>query len=488
MYRRLLTLAVASAVALPALAAEPPVSITLYRADGDSLFQTTGEAFSSDGYAVVHERRDFDLRSGVQDLTVDGLPAALDSEAMSLRFPGKNTSVVSQRLLLGQGYTGAVAGLVGKQVVVIGSSGQPIVSGVLQRGGDGLVVKDSSGQSTLVRDYAALRVAGNSDVARGSSLQVRVNAGSAGASTASLSYPTSGLGWRGAYTALLAPGEGCHMTLDAAASIANRSGRDWNSATLKLVAGDANRAKAPPARMFSMAARGVAEVPMAMDAAMPEQATLADLRTFTLPSPVDLPDGSVTQTPLYASRDIACERIALYENGGVYLPPQPQLQREFFGDQSTPIQTVIKMKAFDSMPAGYVRVLIDDRDGNAELLGEGRLSDTAKGNDATIVLGAAFDLTASREQTSFTLDDAGHKLDEGFRVTLKNAGDTARTVLVREHPNRWRGWKLTSSSVKASKQTPDTIEFKVDIPAHGSATLDYAVRYTWTAGDVARNR
>jgi hypothetical protein len=37
--------------------------------------------------------------------------------------------------------------------------------------------------------------------------------------------------------------------------------------------------------------------------------------------------------------------------------------------------------------------------------------------------------------------------------------------------------------VKPSKQTTDTLEFKLDVPANGKAVLDYAVRYTWTAED-----
>jgi hypothetical protein len=56
-------------------------------------------------------------------------------------------------------------------------------------------------------------------------------------------------------------------------------------------------------------------------------------------------------------------------------------------------------------------------------------------------------------------------------------------VTVREHPSRWRQWTLVSSSSKPSEQTPDTLEFRVDVPANGKAVLDYAVRYSWTADE-----
>jgi len=79
------------------------------------------------------------------------------------------------------------------------------------------------------------------------------------------------------------------------------------------------------------------------------------------------------------------------------------------------------------------------------------------------------------------VDKAGRTMDEAYRITLTNAGDDARIVTVREHPNRWREWTLASSSGKPSKQTTDTLEFRVNVPANGKAVLDYAVHYHWTA-------
>lgn len=74
-------------------------------------------------------------------------------------------------------------------------------------------------------------------------------------------------------------------------------------------------------------------------------------------------------------------------------------------------------------------------------------------------------------------------MEEGVRITLANSGESARTITVREHPNRWRAWTLQSSSQKPDKQTPDTLEFRVAVPANGKATLDYAVRYAWMPAD-----
>ena len=456
-------------------------SITLYRSDNPGLYASNGSGSIDEGYAVVREQRSVSLQSGVHDIVIGDLPNNLDAEAMALGFPGGEAKVISQRLLLGQGANAALTGLTGSAINVLGDNGQPLASGTLLRAGDdGLVVSNASGGTTLVRNYAAVNT-GSDSFPTGSILRLRVDASRSGGANAVLSYPTSGIGWRAAYVATLQSGSACSMQFESRASIANRSGRDWHDAKVTLIAGEPNFAKPSGPRPMMMA-KAIPEA-TAMAGAMPEQSTLADYRSYALPAPVDLPDGSISQVPLYAARTMTCERTALYENGGNWMPPQPMLNDQFNTDNNTSITSTFRLTAFDSLPAGYLRVLTADRNGVPQFIGEGRINDTPKGADATITLGTAFDLRGNRERTSFHVDKAGRTLDEAFRITLTNTSDTARTVLVREHPNRWRAWTVTSSTTKPSKQTADTLEFRIDVPANGKATLDYAVRYTWTADD-----
>jgi hypothetical protein len=226
-----------------------------------------------------------------------------------------------------------------------------------------------------------------------------------------------------------------------------------------------------------MMARGFAK---AASADMPQQSALGDYRLYTLPKPVDLPDGSVSQVPLYATRTLACERTALYENGNTWSPPEPMTSPDFNTGGGNTIESTLRFTAFDSLPAGFLRVLGSDNTGTPQFLGEGRVDDTPKGSDANLTLGTAFDLRAERERTAFKLDKDARTMDEAFRITLSNAGQSARVVTVREHPGRWREWTLASSSVKPARQSPDVLEFKVNVPAGGKATLDYAVHYRWS--------
>lgn len=485
MSRLLLALAVATTTAAPAvvLAADNGATdITIYRSSDSSLFSAASDGSVDAGHAVVHEQRKLHLESGTHDMVISNLPDFLDPEAVNLAFDADKAKVLSQRLMLPRGQNGTLSGHIGKTVSVLGSGGDTIAQGELfQVNPDGsLVIGGDVFGPTVVRDYAAVRLT-NGQVGGGARLQLRVNASGAGDTRATLTYPTSGIGWRGAYTGIIQPGGSCHMKLKSMASIANRSGRDWSDSNIKLVAGSPNFSKPRAARpmMKTMAVQSSA----AGYEAAPAQSTLGDYRTYTLPGAVTLPKGSVTLTPLYQPRTIDCERTWLFENGNTWSPAHPVTSNGNDGTRHAPVSSTLHFKAFDSFPAGYLRVLTLDSDGNAEFLGEGQVEDTPKGQGIDLTLGTAFDLTGTRERTQFKLDKSGRHMDEAFRIVLSNAGDSDRVITVREHPYRWHEWELVSSSSRPSKQTPDVLEFRVKVPANGKATLDYAVRYSWTAAD-----
>jgi hypothetical protein len=330
----------------------------------------------------------------------------------------------------------------------------------------------------LVHQYASLTLPADA-VSGGSSLLLDVDAKGSGQRNAQLTYTTSGLGWRAAYAAKLAGGTRCRMQFKPQASIANRSGHDYTTATVQLVAGQVNQGNRG-VRMDSMAK---APAPMAAQA-MPEQASLGDYRSFALPGTVNLPNDTVTLTPLYPEQDLACQHEYVVEDGGAGFPPRPNLNDYGAQDyRDRAIASTVAFTAPDNLPAGTLRAWTTDRDGAPALLGEGGVADTPKGQRVSVELGQSFDLRASRERTAFHVDANARNLSEAYRITLTNGGDAARTVTVREHPNRWREWTLATSSLKPAKQTPQLLEFKVSVPAHASATLTYTVKYTWTAQD-----
>ena len=476
MSRRLLCAALAALLTTPAAFAGDPASLTVYHADNDALFSGNTQGTLDAGHALVHERRTLDLQAGNHQIRIGGLPATLDPEAVAVAL-GSNASVLGQRMVLANtSANGALDGAIGSPVEV--QSGGGSFSGeLLGASENGVLVRTRDGTVHLVHDYASVKLPGDA-VSGGSALLLDVDAKSAGNRDAHLTYTTSGLGWRAAYNATLASGSACRMQFKPEASIANRSGRDYDSATIKLVAGQPNLGNRT--RMYSMA-----KAPVPMAAAMPEQASLGDYRSFTLPGAVSLPNGTVTLTPLYPVQTLDCQREYVIEDGGAYFPPKPNTNDYGAQDyQDRAITSTLAFSAPDALPAGTLRAWINDRDGAPALLGQGGVADTPEGQRVSVQLGESFDLRASRERTAFHVDANAHTMTESYKVTLTNGGDMARTVTVRQHPDRWREWTLSSSSIKPSKRTPQLLEFQVPVPADGDATLTYAVKYTWSAQDL----
>jgi hypothetical protein len=472
-FEKMLVFAMTTVATTIASAADP--ALTIYRSDSDALFEAGNQPIA-DGHAIVHEQRMLQLSGGRQDVVIDGLPTMLDTEAVAIEFGGA-ARVLGQRVI-SAGESGLLAAHRGERVQVFGGDGRQVADGtVVAVDGTNLGIRGDNGRISYLREYARVEFAEGSGLP-GSTLQLALD-GKAGATAATLTYPTSGLGWRAAYSALLLGDNGCRLRLDALASIANRSGRDYAGAKLKLIAGSPNFAKydrGPRVMMMKAAAAPAPE-------AMPEQSSLGDYRSYAIDGGLDLPDASVTQVPLYAGGELASERRWLSESGNAWFPAKPMFEPDAWQNGGGPVQSQLRFVAGENLPAGNLRVLTRDKDGRSEMLGENRIADVAKGRDVQVDLGTAFDLAAKRERTAFEVDKGARRMDEGFRITLTNSGENARTVTVREHPNRWRGWSLASSSQKPDKQTPDLLEFRVAVPANGKAVLDYAVRYNWTAAE-----
>lgn len=489
MPRRSLVAAIVALLASPAVLAgtTPAPALTIYHADNDALFSGGAQGTLDAGHALVHETRALDVAAGQHELRISGLPATLDPEAISVGFGGKPAvTVIGQRVVLANASAnGALDGALGSQVEVQ-TGGMPVsgggggLSGVLVGASDaGLLVRSADGKVHLVHQYQSVTLPPDS-VSSGSSVLLNVATPASGRRDARITYTTSGLGWRAAYKATLADGSACRMQFEMEASIANRSGRDYSGAAITLVAGQPNLGNRG-GRMYAMAA----PAPMAAEAAMPTQASLGDYRGFTLGEAVTLPAGTVTLTPLYPAQTLPCERQYIVEDGGAYFPPKPNTNDYGTQDyQDRPISSTLAFTAPDALPAGTLRAWINDRDGAPTLLGEGGIADTPKGQKVSVQLGQSFDLRASRERTAFHVDANAHSMSESYKITLTNGGDTAHTVTVREHPNRWREWTLASSNMKPAKQTTQLLEFSVTVPANGSATLTYAVKYTWKATEL----
>ena len=491
MSRHPLAVATALAFTVSATAFAADSQLTIYSGDFESVTQSEGQP-GGPGFALVDRRIGFDLKAGLNIVSLDGLPRALDASSVVLKPP-------AGARVRGQRFDFALAGqdellrrALGQPVVVEQSVGneRQSYSGTLISAGNGLTLRLSDGRIKVLSNYSSFelpRLPGG--VVNQPTLTWELAADRAGRQDFGLNYATSGMAWRAEYN-LNASGIGndCRMSLDGAAMVVNRSGADFNDVMLTLVAGEPNRTQlASPMQYRESKVMMANAAPMAADGAMQQQAS-GEYHAYKLPAAGNLPQGSVQRLPLVdTANGIACERrYETTSQGGDWRPPYPIIDENFGAGDGQP-QPVIATLCFKNakavglgmpLPAGRVRM----SDGN-DFLGEANLAHTAAGQDVSLAIGNVFDLTAERTRESFKLDRDGRTITETVSVLLKNAKSTTATVRVSERLARWSDWEMVSSSVPSVKRNAQTASFDVPVPAEGEVRLSYTVRYRW-AQDV----
>ncbi len=300
---------------------------------------------------------------------------------------------------------------------------------------------------------------------------------------AALSYLTGGLSWSANYVLLLAPDEK-KVGFTGWVTIVNQSGMGFRDATLKLLAGDVNRAPAEEPRRVLYAAKAEA----APAAPQFEEKSLFEYHLYTLQRPATVADNETKQIELVTAPALPVSKTFVYDGanlrgyGGWYYGSRDN--RDLGVPSNTKVSVYLEFDNKESgglgvpLPKGTVRVFKRDSDGSAQFIGEDAIDHTPKDEHLRIKLGEAFDIVGERKQTSFKTVVSGHVYDESFQITLRNHKKEATTVRVVEVLYRWSDWEIRQESTRHEKIDSQTVVFPVTIPADGEAKVDYTVRYT----------
>jgi hypothetical protein len=129
------------------------------------------------------------------------------------------------------------------------------------------------------------------------------------------------------------------------------------------------------------------------------------------------------------------------------------------------------------MPKGIVRVYKKDAAGNAQFIGEDGIDHTPKNEKVRLRLGDSFDVTADKKQTDFrrreSANAARYVFESSYEIVLRNAKKEPATVVVREPVPG--DWTMLEETARHAKVAAGTAEWRVPVPAEGSATLRYRV-------------
>ena len=295
-----------------------------------------------------------------------------------------------------------------------------------------------------------------------------------------LGYFTIGASWQASYQIMLGTSD---ARVTGSAVLESRMLRA-DSAEVQLLAGAVGRADQPqPPRPYEARAEALAVMDKAQTAA---EQRVGEFHLYSLPGRTSLLPGLSNTVALFEPASVKYER-AYVVNGQV---PWWGFLRQQGDETDAPVEVVYTLKRPHKtpfgdrpLPGGRARLFQPDSAGRAQLVGEAAVNHTPAGEDLKLSAGTAFDLTARRVQTSYVTrrdsSAAGIRTvaTAGYRVTLRNATDSAVTVDVQEE--RAGEWSVLRSSVPAEKMSSTITRFRVKVPKRGEAVLTYQVRVVW---------
>jgi hypothetical protein len=463
-------------------------------------------------FAVVRDTVALDLKAGANAVVYSGATAQVEPDSVILRDPAGKHSLqileqnyrndpVSQELLLSlfEGKTidfqnirtkdntqtielipGKIVrsgfvpgGFTGGSVdpstglPTSGGSGQPIieVNGKLQFQLPGMPLFPDLGNDTILKP----------------AFNWLLQSDQPGKFDAEVGYVTGGFDWSASYN-LVSPEKGDMVDLVGWITMNNQSGKTFENAKIKLMAGDVNKIQ-PPIRPMMMRAMNMGGA----DGSEPPVTEKAfdEFHLYSIARPTTLHDHETKQVEFVHAEKMFAPTIYVYDGAEDF---------RFYGlnmDQGygqSDNKKVIVQREFKNaetnqlgiaLPAGKLRFYRRDDDGQLQFVGENTIDHTPRNETVRVTTGNSFDLVGERKQTNFRTDRADKWMDETFEIKLRNHKTEPVVIRVVEHLYRWSNWDITAKSDDFTKKDSQTIEFNVPVKPDEEKTLTYTVHYSW---------
>jgi hypothetical protein len=313
-----------------------------------------------------------------------------------------------------------------------------------------------------------------------------------GAVNAEFSYVTGQMDWNADYN-LVAPEEGDHLDMVGWVTIHNQSGKTFDAARIKLMAGEVNKIQTPMNGRFQMGA-GFGGVIGGIPGGIPQvsEKTFDEYHLYELHRPTTLHDQESKQVEFVRADGIKSERLYVYDgmkiNQNQYQGWNMEMIRgnADYGTQSNPDVWVMREFANSEanhlgmpLPAGRLRFYRQDTDGHLEFTGENEIKHTPRDETIRVFTGDAFDIKGERRRTDYHSDMGRRMIDESFEIKLRNHKKEPVVVRVVEHLYRGATWDITDKSATYLKTDAQTVEFQIQLPPDGEKAVTYTAHYTW---------
>jgi hypothetical protein len=451
-------------------------------------------------FAVVRDTVPLDLKSGANPVVYSGATAQVEPDSVILRDPAGKHSLqileqnyrndpVSQELLLSlfEGKTIDFQNIRTKDNTQIREliPGKIIRSGYVPGGNNEQPIIEVNGKLQFSLPGQPLFPDLGSDTILKPAFNWLLQSDTPGKFDAEVGYITGGFDWSASYN-LVSPEKGDIVDLVGWITMNNNSGKTFEDAKIKLMAGDVNKIQ-PRAPMSMLAGRAM-KAAMAYDEAAPAVTEKAfdEFHLYSIARPTTLHDHETKQVEFVHAEKMYAPTIYVYDGAAGY---------QFYGlnyDQgwgTSDNKKVLVQREFKNaetnqlgiaLPAGKLRFYRRDDGGQLQFVGENQIDHTPRNETVRVTTGNAFDLVGERKQTSFHVDTADKWIDETFEIKLRNRKkDQPVEIRVVEHLYRWNNWNITAKSDDFVKKDSQTIEFRVPVKPDEERTLTYTVHYSW---------
>ncbi|HTZ95689.1 MAG TPA: hypothetical protein VMB18_04790 [Terriglobales bacterium] len=460
-------------------------------------------------FAVVREQFPLDLKSGENQVNVNDITMHLEPDSVILRDPGGKHSlqVLEQNYRADPVSQSSLLALYEGRTIDFEAPDHSIIKGKVVR--SGFVRADFFNVNNGYQQYPAqeepiIEVNGQlrfglpgtpifPDLTAETILKPRLEwllaTDKPGKFPAEFSYITGGFTWQADYN-VIAPEKGDLVDIIGWVTMDNRSGKTFENARIKLMAGDVNKLRQQAG--IGGVARATAQALEVNGAPPVSEKAFDEYHLYTLERSTTLRDRESKQVEFIRAVGVTAKQLYIYD--GLKLEANRYYGWNFdnirndhsYGTESNP--KVWVMREFRNseanhlgmpLPKGRLRFYRRNDDGQVEFTGENTIEHTPKDETVRVYTGNAFDLVGERRRTDYTVDTSRRTANESFEIKIRNHKKEPVEVRVVEHLYRALNWDINSSSTQYNKIDSHTIEFPVTVAPDSEQVITYAAHYTW---------
>ena len=274
-------------------------------------------------FAVVRETVPLDLKAGVNAVNFAGATTQVEPDSVVLRDAGGQVGLrileqsyradaASQGLLLSMNEGKVLEFIVtddqAKEYTV---KGRVIRSGYKAGGEAATPIIEVDGKLRFSLPGQPVFPGLGDDAILQPTLSWQLNADQAAKVQAELGYITGGMSWQAAYN-LVAPEKGDKVDIVGWVTVNNSTGKRFDDATIKLMAGDVNRVQPEPVPMPGRRKQEMVMSAMVADAVVTEKA-FDEFHLYSLPRPVTLRDQETKQVEFLRATGVTAPQLYIFD-------------------------------------------------------------------------------------------------------------------------------------------------------------------------------